>query len=208
MRAAAEEAALAAKSGTAYEIAMAAEEDLEDGSDPVNYDAAEEDAEKELWAGQMDEWNAMDRKVFNMTPPYKRLTAEEIDWMLDQLKTKAQKLQERIDLDEKFRKQELASSDSKKSRTIESIDDVDTYVMQDLGYDMEMLQAMVSELTPEQSAALEEIDFSGRVDITAEEMEAEVRKVEGLTESQVKLLVGMEMSLLKNEALSKITNMG
>ena len=84
MRAAAEEAALAAKSGTAYEIAMAAEEDLEDGSDPVNYDAAEEDAEKELWAGQMDEWNAMDRKVFNMTPPYKRLTAEEIDWMLDQ----------------------------------------------------------------------------------------------------------------------------
>jgi hypothetical protein len=32
----------------------------------------------------MDKWNAMDRKVFNMTPPYKRLTAEEIDWMLDQ----------------------------------------------------------------------------------------------------------------------------
>jgi hypothetical protein len=208
MRAAAEEAALAEKTGTAYEIAMAAEEDLEDGSDPIDYDAAEEDAEKELWAGQMDEWNATDRRVFDMTPPFKRLTNDEIDWLLDQLKTKVSKLQERMDLEEKFRRDELKSAGDGKTRQIETLDDIDTNVMQDLGYDMEMLQAMVKELTPEQAEALEDIDFSGRVDITMEEMESEVRKVEGLTDSQVKMLVEMEMSLLKNEAFAKITKMG
>ena len=208
MRAAAEEAALAAKSGTAYEIAMAAEEDLEDGSEPVDYDAAEEAAEKGLWEGHMDEWNSMDRKVFNMTPPYKRLTNDEIDWLLDQLKSKVAKMQERIDLDEKFRRDELKSAGDGKSKPIESIEDIDSNVMEDLGYDMEMLQAMVKELTLEQSSALEDIDFSGRTDITFEEMEAEVRKVDGLTDSQVKMLVEMEMSLLKNEALSKVTKMG
>eukprot|EP00804_Cyclotella_cryptica_P009890 CCRYP_014176-RA/>CCRYP_014176-RA protein AED:0.33 eAED:0.33 QI:47/1/1/1/1/1/2/191/664 len=208
MRAAAEEAALAAKTGTAYEIAMAAEEDLDDGSEDVNYDFAEDEAEKELWEGQMGEWSAMDKRVFNMTPPFKRLTNDEIDWMLEKLKSKTKQLQERIDFEDKFRKQELASSGDKKSRPLETLDDVDRYVMQDLGYDMDMLEAMVKELTPEQSAALEEIDFSGRVDITMEEMEMEVRKVPGLTDSQVKLLVEMEMSLLKNEALSKITKMG
>ncbi|KAL7513664.1 hypothetical protein ACHAWX_000781 [Stephanocyclus meneghinianus] len=208
MLAASEEAALAAKSGTAYEIAMAAEEDLNDGSEDVDYDGAEEHAEKELWEGQISEWSAMDKRVFHMTPPFKRLTNDEIDWMLDKLKSKAKQLQERIDFEDKFRKQELASSGDKKSRPLESLDDVDRYVMQDLGYDMDMLEAMVKELTPEQSAALEEIDFSGRVDITMEEMEAEVRKVPGLTDSQVTLLVEMEMSLLKNEALFKITKMG
>lgn len=206
MRAAAEEAALAAKSGTAYEIAMAAEEDLEDGSEPVDYDVAETDAEKEMWEGHRDEWNAMDRKVFDMTPPYKRLTNDEIDWVLDQLKTKVKRMQERIELEDKFRRDELKSSGGVKQ--IESIDDIDSYVMEDLGYDMEMLQAMVQELTPEQSLALEDIDFSGRTDITVEEMEAEVKKVEGLTDAQVKMLVEMEMSLLKNEALSKVTKMG
>lgn len=205
MRAAAEEAALAAKTGTAYEIAMAAEEDLEDGSDPIDYNAAEENAEKELWEGQRDEWNAMDRKVFDMTPPYKRLTNDEIDWLLDQLKSKVKRMQDRIELDDKFRRDELKASGGV---SIETIDDIDSYVMEDLGYDMEMLQAMVQELTPEQSLALEEIDFSGRKDITIEEMEAEVRKVEGLTDAQVKMLVEMEMSLLKNEALSKVTKMG
>jgi hypothetical protein len=206
MRAAAEEAALAAKSGTAYEIALAAEEDLEDGSEPVDYDAAEEDAEKELWEGQRDEWNAMDRRVFEMTPPYKRLTNDEIDWLLDQLRTKVAKLQSRIDVDDKMRRDELKASGG--NRQIDTIDDIDSYVMEDLGYDVPMLQAMVQELTPEQSLALEEIDFSGRVDITLEEMEAEVRKVEGLTDAQVKMLVEMEMSLLKNEALNKVTKMG
>jgi len=206
MRAAAEEAALAAKSGTAYEIALAAEEDLEDGSDPVDYNAAEEDAEKELWEGQMDEWNAMDRKVFDMTPPYRRLTSDEVDWVLDQLKSKVSKMQDQVNLDKKFRRDELKNSGD--GKVIESIDDIDTYVMEDLGYDMSMLQAMVKELTPEQSSALEDIDFSGRVDITIEEMESEVRKVEGLTDSQVKMLCEMEMSLLKNEALAKVTKMG
>ena len=207
MRAAAEAAALAAKSGTAYEIAMAAEEDLEDGSDPIDYDAAEEDAERELWEGHMDEWNAMDRKVFHMTPPYKRLTNDEIDWMLDQLKTKVKQLQERIDLEEKFQRDERKSSSDRK-KSIETIDDIDNDVMESLGYDMEMLQAMVKELTPEQSAALEVIDFSGRTDITLSEMEIEVRKVEGLSDAQVKMLVEIEMSLLKNEALNKVTKMG
>ena len=46
---------LASVKGIAYEVAMAAEEDLDDGSEDVDYNMAEEDAETELWVGQMDE---------------------------------------------------------------------------------------------------------------------------------------------------------
>lgn len=210
MRAAAEEAALAAKSGMSYEVAMAAEEDLEDGSEDVDYDLAEEEAEKELWESQMAEWSDVDKKVFDMTPPSRRVTGDEVDWMLEQLQNKANRMQERLEFEEKIRRKELEASSSgeRVTKPIETLDDVDRYVMQDMGYDMDMIEAMVKELTPEQSAALEDIDFTGRLDITDEDMAAEIRKVPGLTDAQVQLLVEMEMSLLRNEKLKNITKMG
>lgn len=207
LKAAAEEAALAASKGMSYEVAMAAEEDLEDGSEDVDYDLAEEDAEKELWESQMEEWKARDKAVFDMTAPSQRVTGEEVDWIIEQLQTKVKGMQERLEFEEKIRQKELESSEHKAANSIESMDDVDRYVMQDLGYDMEALEQLVRELTPEQSAALEEIDFTGRVNITAEEMTAEINVVPGLTEIQVQTLVEMEMSLLKNEALKSITKM-
>ncbi len=207
LKAAAEEAALAASKGMSYEVAMAAEEDLEDGSEDVDYDAAEDDAEKELWESQMEEWKARDKAVFDMTAPSQRVTGEEVDWIIEQLQTKVKGMQERLEFEEKIRLKELESSEHKAASSIESMDDVDRYVMQDLGYDMEALEQLVRELTPEQSAALEEIDFTGRVNITAEEMTAEINVVPGLTEIQVQTLVEMEMSLLKNEALKSITKM-
>ena len=207
LKAAAEEAALAASKGMSYEVAMAAEEDLEDGSEDVDYDLAEDDAEKELWVSQMEEWKARDKAVFDMTAPSQRVTGEEVDWIIEQLQTKVKGMQERLEFEEKIRQKELESSEHKAANSIESMDDVDRYVMQDLGYDMEALEQLVRELTPEQSAALEEIDFTGRVDITAEEMAAEINVVPGLTEIQVQTLVEMEMSLLKNEALKSITKM-
>lgn len=207
LKAAAEEAALAASKGMSYEVAMAAEEDLEDGSEDVDYDMAEEDAEKELWESQSDEWKATDKTVFDMTAPSQRVTGDEIDWIIEQLQTKVKGMQERLEFEEKIRQKEIESSEHKATTSIESLDDVDRYVMQDLGYDMEALEQLVRELTPEQSAALEEIDFTGRVNITAEEMTAEINVVSGLTEAQVQTLVEMEMSLLKNDALKSITNM-
>lgn len=210
MRAAAEEAALAAKKGIAYEVAMAAEEDLEDGSEDVDYDKAEEDAEKELWEGQMDEWSDFDRKLFDMTPPSQRITPDEVDWIIAQLKRKTTAMQERLDFENKIRKKELekGASGNAVARPIESLEQVDRNVMEGLGYDMEALEALVRELTPEQSAILEEIDFTGRVGITEEEMTRELRAVPGLREEQVSALVEMEMSLLKNESLSNVTKMG
>lgn len=210
MRAAAEEAALAAKKGIAYEVAMAAEEDLEDGSEDVDYDKAEEDAEKELWEGQMDEWSDFDRKLFDMTPPSQRITPDEVDWIIAQLKKKTSAMQERLVFENKIRRKELekGASGSAVARPIESLEQVDRYVMEGLGYDMEALEALVRELTPEQSAMLEEIDFTGRVGITEEEMARELRGVPGLKEEQVQVLVEMEMSLLKNESLKNITKMG
>ena len=207
LKAAAEEAALAASKGMSYEVAMAAEEDLEDGSEDVDYDLAEEDAEKELWEGQMEEWKPRDKAIFDMTAPSQRVTGEEIDWIIEQLQTKVKGMQERLEFEEKIRQKELESSEHKAATSIESIDDVDRYVMQDLGYDMDALEQLVRELTPEQSAALEEIDFTGRVNITAEEMTAEISVVPGLTEAQVQTLVEVELSMLKNEALKSITNM-
>lgn len=210
MRAAAEEAALAAKKGIAYEVAMAAEEDLEDGSEDVDYDKAEEDAEKELWEGQMDEWSDFDRKLFDMTPPSQRITPDEVDWIIAQLKKKTTAMQERLDFEDKTRRKELekGASGSAIARPIESLEQVDRYVMEGLGYDMEALEALVRELTPEQSAILEEIDFTGRVGITEEEMKKELRAVPGLKDEQVITLVEMEMSLLRNESLKNITKMG
>jgi len=207
LKAAAEEAALAASKGMSYEVAMAAEEDLEDGSEDIDYDLAEEEAEKELWESQMEEWKARDRTVFDMTAPSQRVTGDEIDWIIEQLQTKVKGMQERLEFEEKIRQKEIESSEHKVATSIETLDDIDRYVMQDLGYDMDALEQLVRELTPEQSAALEEIDFTGRVNITAEEMTAEINAVPGLTEVQVQTLVEMEMSLLRNEALKNITKM-
>jgi len=207
LKAAAEEAALAASKGMSYEVAMAAEEDLEDGSEDIDYDLAEEEAEKELWESQMEEWKARDRTVFDMTAPSQRVTGDEIDWIIEQLQMKVKGMQERLEFEEKIRQKEIESSEHKVATSIETLDDIDRYVMQDLGYDMDALEQLVRELTPEQSAALEEIDFTGRVNITAEEMTAEINAVPGLTEVQVQTLVEMEMSLLRNEALKNITKM-
>eukprot|EP00579_Thalassiosira_antarctica_P000862 CAMPEP_0201874242 /NCGR_PEP_ID=MMETSP0902-20130614/6542_1 /ASSEMBLY_ACC=CAM_ASM_000551 /TAXON_ID=420261 /ORGANISM="Thalassiosira antarctica, Strain CCMP982" /LENGTH=641 /DNA_ID=CAMNT_0048401063 /DNA_START=78 /DNA_END=2003 /DNA_ORIENTATION=+ len=210
MRAAAEEAALAASKGASYEVAMAAEEDLEDGSEDVDYDQAEEDAEKELWVDQEEQWRDTDKKVFDMTPPSARLTPDDVDWVIGQLNAKVAKTTERIDLEDKIRRKEMdkALSSDTVSKPIESLDEVDRYVMEGLGYDMEAIEALVTQLTPEQSAALEDIDFTGRIGITAEEMTSEIQVVPGLTEEQVQALVGMEMSLLRDEKLKAITKMG
>jgi len=210
MRAAAAEAALAAEKGMSYEVAMAAEEDLEDGSDDVDYDEAEEDAEKELWEGQIDEWKDTDKKVFDMTPPASRVTPDEVDWMIAELKTKAKTMQDRLDFEDKIRRKELERSMSGDvaMKPIETLDEVDRYVMEGLGYDMEKMEALVRDLTPEQSVALEQIDFTGRVGITNEEMAGEIRVVPGLSEEVVQSLVEMEMSLLKDEKLKNLNKMG
>jgi hypothetical protein len=208
MRAAAEEAALAAKKGAAYEVAMAAEEDLEDGSEDVDYDKSEEDAEKELWADQEEQWRDMDRKVFNMTPPSARLTPDDVDWVIKELKARVDKLQDRLDFEDKVRRKEMDKSGDAVAKTIDSIDDIDRYVMEGLGYDMARLEALVQELTPEQSSALEDIDFRGRASITAEEMTRELSVVPGLTEEQVQMLVEMELKLLQDESLKNITKVG
>jgi len=47
------------------------------GSEDVDYNKAEEEAETELWVGQMDEWKDMDRNVFDMMPTNQRATPEQ-----------------------------------------------------------------------------------------------------------------------------------
>ena len=69
------------------------------------------------------------------------------------------------------------------------------------------MEALVRELTPEQSLALENIDFTGRVGITAEMMASELRVVPGLTEEQITSLVEMEMSLMTDEKLANVNKM-
>jgi hypothetical protein len=76
-----------------------------------------------------------------------------------------------------------------------------------MGYDMEVIEALVRDLTPEQSTILEDIDFTGRVGITVDDMAAELRAVPGLTEEKVQALVAMEMSLLQEDSLRNITKM-
>jgi hypothetical protein len=158
----------------------------------------------------MDEWKDMDRKVFDMTAPSQRVTPEEVDWIIAQLKKKTKAMQERLDFEDKIRRKELEKSlsSSAVARPIESLDEVDKYVMESLGYDMEDIKALVRDLTPEQSAMLEDIDFTGRGGITSEDMAAELRVVPGLTEEKVQALVAMEMSLLKEDKLRNITKMG
>lgn len=206
MRAAAEEAALAASKGASYEVAMAAEEDLEDGSEDVDYDKAEEDAEKELWADQEEQWGDVDRRVFDMTPPFARLTPDDVNWIVGQLNAKIKKMGENLDFEEQVRRKETEKMIGGASKPIESVEEVDRYVMEGLGYDMDAIEALVKELTPEQSAALEDIDFVGRGgSITAEEMTDELKAVPGLKEEQIGALVEMEMKLLSDEKLKNIT---
>lgn len=202
MRAAAEEAAVAARTGTSYEVAMAAEEDLEDGSEDVDYDAAEEAAEKELWAEQEGEWDETDRRVFEATPPKDRITTEEVDWLIERLQAKADSLKERLDFDEKMRRREV---EARAVTAVESIDDVDRDTMIDLGYDMAAVEDLIRGLTPEQTSMLEGIDFAGREGVTAEQMAAELSGVPGLSVAQIEMLVAMEMRALADERLKKAT---
>ena len=145
-----------------------------------------------------------------MTPPAQRVTPEEVDWIIGQLKSKTKAMQERLDFEDKIRRKELEKSMSGESvmKPIESLDEVDRYVMEGLGYDMEKMEALVASLTPEQSAALEQIDFTGRVGITAEDMTSELSAVPGLTDEQIQTLVEMELSILQDDALKNITKMG
>ena len=206
MRAAAEEAAVAARTGTSYEVAMAAEEDLEDGSEDVDYDAAEEAAEKELWAGQEGDWDETDRRVFESTPPKDRITTEEVDWLIEKLQAKADSLKERLDFDEQMRRREVeARAASGGEAVVESIDDVDRDTMIDMGYDMAAVEDLIRGLTPEQTRMLEGIDFAGREGVTAEQMAAELAGVPGLEVGQIETLVAMEMRALADERLRKAT---
>jgi len=143
-----------------------------------------------------------------MTPPASRVTPDEVDWMINELRTKAKVMQERIDFEDKIRRKELEKSmNSDASRPIESIDEVDSYIMEGLGYDMAKIEALVRDLTPEQSVALEQIDFTGRVGITADVMAGEIRVVPGLKEEMVQALVEMEMSLLNDAKLKSLNKM-
>ena len=210
MRVAAEEAALAAEKGTSYEVAMAAEEDLEDGSEDVNYDQAEEDAENELWADQEEAWTDRDREVFDITPPMARLTTDDVDWVINELKARSKKVQARLDFEDSQRRQELERSktaDGSIAKPLETVDDLDRYVMETIGYDMERIESLVRELTPEQSRILEDIDFTGRAGLTAEDMKREISVVPGLTDEQVQALVELEMSLMEDTRLKAITKM-
>lgn len=143
-----------------------------------------------------------------MTPPLARMTPDDIDWIIEQLTKKVKKVEERIEFDDRIRKneREKAAADGYE-RPIESMDDIDRYVMEGLGYDMAKIEAMVQQLSPEQASMLEDIDFSGRAGITAEEMAQELSGVPGLTDGQVKTLVGMEMKLLRDEKLKGLTGM-
>lgn len=210
MRAAAEEAALAAKKGMSYEVAMAAEEDLEDGSEPIDYDKAEEEAEKELWVDEEERWSAADRKVFDMTPPMARLTGDDLDWLTQEVQSRADRIQDRVDFEEKMIRKDMDASmkAGTVTKTIESIDDIDRYIMEGLGYDMDKIEALVRELTQDQASALEDIDFAGRVGITAQEMTQELSVVPGLREDQVRELVRYEMSLLRDERLKNLSKTG
>lgn len=162
-----------------------------------------------MWEEQSKEWSEMDKRVFDMTPPSQRVTPEEVDWIIAQLKKKTAVIKERLDFEDKIRKRELEKSFASDAVTkpIESIDELDRYVMEGLGYDMEKMEALVSNLTPEQSLALEQIDFTGRIGITMEEMSSELRVVPGLTDEQIQALVEMEMKLLNDEKLKAVNKM-
>ncbi len=60
------------------------------------------------------------------------------------------------------------------------------------------------DLTPKQSAMLEDIDFTGRVGINM----AAVRVVLGMTKEKIQVLVEMEMLLLKEDLLRNNMKIG
>ena len=96
-------------------------------------------------------------------------------------------LEKVLEFEDKIRRKEMEKSMSSDAVTkpIESIDELDRYVMEGLGYDMEKMEALVRELTPEQSLALENIDFTGRVGITAEMMASELRWSRNVRQSRM-----------------------
>jgi len=209
MLAAAAEANLEAKQGMEFEVAKAAEEDLDDGSDPIDYDTTEQDVDTDLFASITKDLTDEERKDFENTPPNQRFTEDDVNWMIDKLQEKSEQISEGIKFESNMRRKELDAlklreAETGETRMIDTIDDVDEHMLADLGHDMGAMEALVAQLTPEQAMEMEGLDFSGREGVTMEDVAAALREVPGLSEEQVLAFAEMEMSLLSDKALSNI----
>ena len=115
-------------SSSSANIEQAAEETLEDGSDPIDYDAIGNAGDKgdREWEEGLDPDDPDDAEIL-ATPRQHRYTEDDVDWVIDQLTDKTERLEEVVRLEKEMQRQDmLAKMDSGDQEVADALGDATT----------------------------------------------------------------------------------
>lgn len=215
-------------SSSSASIEQAAEETLEDGTDPIDYDAIGNAGDKgdQEWEEGLDPDDPEDAKIL-ATPRQQRYTEEDVDWVIDQLTDKTKRLEELVQFEKESRRQDMLAKGDAQDVTdalgaATKSEGVDERGRKFVQYDLEddttsadfdtnallaEVESLQESLTPEQIKAIESIDLSGlgKIDesMSSEDIAEALSKVPGLSEEQIQAMIDLEKTLEGNEAIQQ-----
>ena len=168
-------------SSSSSNIEQAAEETLEDGSDPIDYDAIGNAGDKgdREWEAGLDPDDPGDAEIL-ATPRQHRYTEGDVDWVIDQLTDKTERLEEVVRLEKEIQRQDmLAKMDSGDQEVADALGDATTKIegvdergREFVQYDLEESDVGTSSSTDTDVDALFAQVDSLRENLTAEQIEA------------------------------------
>ena len=217
-------------SSSSASIEQAAEETLEDGTDPIDYDAIGNAGDKgdQEWEEGLDPNDPEDAEIL-ATPRQHRYTEEDVDWVIDQLTDKTERLEELVRFEKESRRQDMLAKGDAQDVTdalggaATKSEGVDERGRKFVQYDLEdddstsadsntdallaEVQSIQESLTPEQIKAIESMDMSelGKIDesMSSEDIAEALSKVPGLSEEQIQAMIDLEKALVGNEAIQQ-----
>ena len=168
-------------SSSSANIEQAAEETLEDGSDPIDYDAIGNAGDKgdREWEAGLDPDDPDDAEIL-ATPRQHRYTEGDVDWVIDQLTDKTERLEEVVRLEKEIQRQDmLAKMDSGDQEVADALGDATTKIegvdergREFVQYDLEESDVGTSSSTDTDVDALFAQVDSLRENLTAEQIKA------------------------------------
>jgi hypothetical protein len=194
----------AAQKEAASGVEFAADDELMPANEPVDYDKLINlgDEQDRSWEEGLDP--QADSDLIG-TPRTRRFTEEDIDWMIKSIEQKIAKLEELMKIEASNQGVEVKDEiEEALGQNIIKTKKIDEHGREYTSYEVidddkfdEVLKdqdtSVLDSLNPEQIEAIEALE--SETTNTAEEVRMALRKVPGLSDEQIQLLVDIEMSL-------------
>ena len=205
-------------------VEFAAEDSLQDGRKPLNYNqlAQIKDEEDIEWERDMlksisdNDDIQTTKQLLSSIPSHERYTQDDIDWIISQLEEK------KSTLTELYKIERLNDTSTIDTTTDTNQEDMDAAIIQDqekekdIDWDeweklfqleriYEQHEAVLSSLTQQQIDALNDIPTTTQT--TSDQLKNALQNVPGLTPDQIQTLIDLEMSLTQNQELLQRFNM-